>query len=101
MIWIGQFKENYNDERYPSILAAIHDEPPENKAKILRHLKNGFPAAMAPGYLYDKIDGSTLIPNPTCYHDGTYAWRSDLIYYYEKYNVDLPEDFIKHALKNS
>lgn len=101
MIVIGRFKETHHDESYPSILSAIHDEPPKNKTKILRYLKNGRVGAMAPGYLYDEIDGATMIPRPTCYNDGVYGWRSDLIYYYEKYNVDLPEDFIKHALKNS
>ena len=30
--------------------------------------------------------------------DGKYAWRSDVIYYVEKYNMSLLNDFIKHVL---
>jgi len=101
VITIGKFKETYNDDRLPSIFTAIHDDPPENKAKILAYLKSGREGAMAPGYLYDRVsNGATLIRNPVCYNDGVYMWRSDVIYYYEKYNIDLPEDFIKHALKH-
>ena len=101
MIVIGRFKETHNKEEYPSIMNAIHGEPPKDKAKILRYLKNGEAGAMSPGYLYDRVNRETILRNPVCYNDGKYAWRSDLIYYYEKYNVDLPEDFIKHVLKNS
>ena len=101
MIVIGKFRETHNKDEYPSILTAIHDEPPKDKAKILRYLKSGKVGAMSPGYLYDRVNSEIILRNPTCYNDGTYAWRSDLIYYYEKYNVDLPEDFINHVLKKS
>ncbi len=101
MIWIGRFKETHNKNEYPSIFVAIHENVPENKNIILDYLKHGRDVASSPGYLYDKINGETLLRNPTCYTDGKYYWRSDLIYYYEKYNVELPDDFIKYVLKNS
>lgn len=33
------------------------------------------------------------------YNDGEYAWRSDIIYYVEKYNMRLEEDFVNKVLK--
>lgn len=97
---IGGFKETYNSDRYPSIFTAIHDEAPENKSKILNYLKNGRVEAYAPGYFHDKVGSKDVIP-AVCYTDGEYEWRSDTIYYYEHYNIDLPDDFIKHVLKKS
>ena len=101
MIVIGRFKETYNDERYPSIFTAIREKAPANKRKILAYLKSAKVVARAPGYLYDRVNNDVSIPNPACYDDGTYAWRSDVIYYYEKYNIELPEDFIRHVMKKT
>lgn len=100
MIVIGKFKENYNDDRLPSIFSAIHDEPPEGKEKILRYMKGGRKGAVAPGYLHDRVANAAII-TPVSYNDGVYAWRSDVVFYFEHYNIDLPDDFIRHVLKNS
>lgn len=99
MIWVGEFKETHNREEYPSIFTAIREKAPDDKRKILAYLKNGKEIARAPGYLHDRINGESRLPNPACFTDGTYSWRSDLIYYYEKYNIELPKDFIEHVLK--
>jgi len=32
-------------------------------------------------------------------NDGKYTWRSDVIYYFEKYNLKLPDEFVKEVLK--
>lgn len=102
MIVIGKFKETYNDNRLASIFDAVHDSPPPEKDKVLKYLKSGKAGAMSPSILYDRVsNGAGIIKNPVCYNDGVYAWRSDVIYYYEKYNIDLPDDFIKHVLRKS
>lgn len=33
--------------------------------------------------------------------DDKYAWRSDLIYYFEKYNLKLDDDFIAHVMSKT
>ncbi len=30
--------------------------------------------------------------------DGKYEWRSDVIYYVDKYDMELPDEFIQHVL---
>lgn len=99
MTTIGAFKETYRNDHYPSILTAIHKEEPPFKEVVLNYLKNGKTCAVAPGKLRDVIDGTTDINSLACYTDGTYLWRSDVIYYFEKYNIDLPDDFISYVLR--
>ena len=45
MIQIGMFAETYKDKQYPSIFDSIHEKEPENKDKILYHLKHGIDTA--------------------------------------------------------
>ena len=103
MIWIGEFKETYNDDKYPSIHDAVRDKAPEHKEKVLAYLKGGKPVAYAPGYFYDVLNDNAVIMHPACYEDpdGVYAWRSDVIHYYEKYNIELPADFVEYVLSKS
>jgi len=97
MIWIGQYRETHKDSSLPSIFRAVQNEPPADKSIILRYLKSGIVSAISPGHLTDVIKGDgTIISNITCLHDCEFAWRSDLIYYFENYNLLLPPDFIAH-----
>ena len=98
MIVLGQFKETYNNEKYPSIYTAICNEPHPQKGKILAYLKSRKASAVSPGFYRDVIDNKTIINSPKCYTDGTYLWRSDTIYYFEKYNLRLNQDFIDHVM---
>ncbi|MBQ9993724.1 MAG: hypothetical protein IJP17_03335 [Clostridia bacterium] len=98
VIMIGCFAEFYKKGNYPSIKDCIHTESPENKEKVLRYLKKGRVVAVAPGFLHDVISGKSINMELTTITDGEYTWRSDLIYYYEHYNVDLSDDFIKKAI---
>lgn len=97
MIWIGQYRETHKDSSLPSIFRAVQNEPPADKSIILQYLKSGIVSAISPGHLTDviKADG-TIISNIACLHDCEFAWRSDLIYYFENYNLLLPPDFIAH-----
>ncbi len=68
----------------------------KNKFKILNYLKNGRVIGAAPGILKDsftqkQIDGQWLLMT-----DGIYEWDTKLIYHYEKYNLVLPQEFIKN-----
>ena len=58
-------------------------------------------AAMAPGYSVDKIDDKTTIGSLAYYDDSVYHWRSDVIYYVQKYNIKLPDDFVQYVLRNN
>ena len=53
----------------------------------------------APGRALDVISGEKIDRTLCMYNDGEYAWRSDIIYYVEKYNMRLEEDFVNKVLK--
>ena len=100
MIIIGKIKEIYNENDVPSIKDLICDKPIVDKEKILKYLRSGTRGAVAAGYAKDVLTGDKIDGELCCYTDGKYAWRSDTVYYFEKYNIKLPEEFIKHALAN-
>lgn len=95
---IGKYKELYNDESLPSIYKNISDTPIKRKEKILEHLKSGKVSAVAPSYIKDVIANKTVNKTLMMMNDGKYEWRSDVIYYFEKYNLKLSDDFIKEVL---
>ncbi len=98
MYTIGKYKELYNDESLPSIYENISDTPIKHKEKILKHLESGKISAVAPSYIKDIIAHETVNQTLMMVNDGKYAWRSDVIYYFEKYNLKLPDKFIKEVL---
>lgn len=73
----------------------------EYKDRIVRYMKNGKISSCSPAIVKDVLSGEPINAPLSCMNDGIYAWRSDLIYYIEKYNINLPDDFIKHVLQNS
>ena len=100
MIVLGHYKEIYKNNSYPSINNDINKNI-ENKDKILSYMKGCKVTSASPTILTDVISGKRMPFPLTCMTDGKYAWRSDLIYYVENYNLLLPSDFVDHALKLS
>ncbi|MBQ2942642.1 MAG: hypothetical protein IJD97_10475 [Clostridia bacterium] len=96
---IGKIKEVYNDKNLPSIYDLIREKPIEHKAKILEYLRNGKIEAYAPGRVKDIISGQYIDCDLCCYTDGKYEWRSDTIYYFDKYNLKLDDGFILYVLR--
>lgn len=97
MIVIGQTREIYKDNKYPSIKELIN-KPIKEKNKVLRYMKKCNIDAVAPAALRDVINPENRIHELYCMSDGIYGWRSDVIYYVEKYDMALPEEFIQHVL---
>lgn len=72
----------------------------ERKGEILQYLQNQ--------KFYDGVRCSTIkdfvkkenthLPT-TAYFDGEYFWDDEETYHFEKYDMRLNEDFVKHALK--
>lgn len=97
MIIIGQTREVYNDDRYPSIEDLIN-KPMKEKEKILKYMKNCKITSTSPAIITDLINPEIKFAELYCMTDGKYGWRSDVIYYLEKYDMELPEEFIQHVL---
>ncbi|MBQ6902815.1 MAG: hypothetical protein IJN71_07415 [Oscillospiraceae bacterium] len=98
MIAIGMYKEGYNDKTLPSIFDLIQSNPIEEKNKILAYLKSKQPDAYAPNIFVDIIKKKSVGGPFCCYHDDFFTWRTDTIYYFERYNMKLDNRFIEYVL---
>ncbi len=96
MIGVDRFKEIYKDDLLPSIYDFIGEKPYKDKDLVLKYLKSGKKSAVAPAKVKDVITNEYINIELCCYTDGLYAWRSDLIYYVDKYNLKLQDDFVDY-----
>lgn len=87
-----------NGDAYPSIKTLINDTPDSYKQIIIDYLKAGKHIAESPSRAVDFITGEPIGFPLSMQGDGMYSWRSDIVYYYEKYNIYLNEDFIKYVI---
>ena len=92
---------SYN-ELYGNIPVSVKDNvqtaPPPYKAEILKYLQDWRTGTVAPKKIMDVVDGKTSIGPVAEHTDGEYIWTSTLIYYFDKYNVPLRDDFVAHVL---
>ena len=99
MIYIGEFREEFG-EKYKPTKECISDSPIPEKKLVLNYIKRGKIAAASSVRLNDVITGEQISREALYYTDGQYAWRSDLCYYFDKYNFILPQAFIDHVIRN-
>jgi hypothetical protein len=75
----------------------------KNKPIILKYLKNrDYLNYASTKRVYDVFQNAES--NNYCqagYSDGVYQWTSDEIYYFEKYNLKLYNDFITSVLQST
>ena len=55
----------------------------------------------SPAIVNDVITGERLSIPLECSNDGVFAWRSDIVYYLEKYDLRLDPDFIQHVFEQT
>lgn len=67
--------------------------------EVLNYLKSGLELVIFVSPWNDTYDKNVSYPYGI-YTDGSYIWDSTIIYWVEKYQIRLPEDFINH-IKNS
>ena len=95
--FIVKYKENDGDE-YASIFDLISDDAINGKSKVLAYLKSKKDVGIAPRYVRDKITGESTGIELACFVDGEFAWTTDTIYHFEKYNLKLSEAFLRSVL---
>ena len=100
MIVIGQTREVYEDNKYPSIKELVN-KPMKEKDKILKYMRNSKISSVAPAASRDVINPENRINELYLMSDDKYGWRSDVIYYVEKYDMALPEEFVQHVLRQA
>ena len=101
MIVVGKHRERYG-VNHPYIRDLIQDTPTKNKEAVLKYMKSEkLVSAAASGIMQDALTGMSIPGDWLAYNDDTYAWDSETIYYFDKYNMILPHDFIEHVLKQN
>ena len=98
MIGLGKYKEIYKDNSLPSVLDNISEKEIPQKNVVLRYLKSHKPTAYSPQECFDVVSGEKINEPLSCMDDGVYYWRSDLIYYFEKYNLKLLDEFVDYVI---
>ena len=79
----------------------MRDDPHPMEQNILHYLNGGRNIAYIMGPSEDFLAPSKKnIRPPHIYTDGTWAWTSDVMYYVEKYHIQLPDDFLAHMERN-
>jgi hypothetical protein len=92
-----KYKELYHGAT-ESLKDHVYDTPHPRKADLLAYMTSKQTDGVAAGVARDQIDGKTRIGLPVACNDGEYSWTTELIYYVDKYNLQLPDDFVAHAL---
>lgn len=72
--------------------------PVTQKNRILSFMRNA-PIIATPSLpVFDRLTGEEVYPANNAHSDGTFTWYESEIYHFEKYNLKLNDDFIRHVL---
>ena len=101
---VGYFKEQDSsfEDKYVSIhdVANKFDGSKKLKINIVQYLRSGISVSVCPTMVHDVLETEHEIGELSTLTDGIYQWPSDYVYYIEKYNLKIPDDFINHMQKN-
>ena len=96
-IEIGTFRELNGNDYYPKFESL--KLPADKKEKVLYYILNAPHIAESPGMAVDAFTKERLHMPISLQGDDICIWRSDIAYYFEKYDLKLPDEFIEHVLK--
>lgn len=85
-------------------LPSIHEGLGQVKVdeRIMNYLSSGHNLSSYRGIEQDFFDGDEIVPGAfSMYTDGEWAWYTYVKYYYNKYEVKLPPQFIQHIRRNN
>lgn len=94
----GFFRElEHGDPDGPWLRDAVAESPPQECERIADYLRAGNAFAVTGVAVDDILDPErTNIAVLMTMTDGQWEWPSDLLYYFEEYNVAIPDDFVRH-----
>lgn len=99
MIILNKYDEYGQGMGYPSMKDFFEKKPYEGQKEIVEYLKAGRKTFAAAGLFKDFYTGEYKSANYAM-TDETFTWMSSLIYYVERYNLRLPQEFENHVLNN-
>ena len=100
---VGFYREmSHGRSSDPSIHELVDKGDIELKDNICKYLNGGSLVIVSPGEVKDIIeDGTDTIGTGSLLTDGIWVWPDDLEYYVQKYNIELPEEFISSMKTNN
>ncbi|MDG4857657.1 protein kinase [Streptomyces sp. T-3] len=98
---VGLYRQMYEGrlDHLPSIHDARTGQVVEDRAQIIAYMKTEEFVAIdfmsaTPDLLRPQ---EVILGGPSLHTDGVWVWRTDSIHYLENYQLDLPEDFLRHV----
>lgn len=98
---IGFWKEYtlYPDDN--SVHDLVFNEKQPNKKEILEYLDSGVRVLLTRGVNECKLHGNIFAPYGKVFFDGKWLWSEGFVYYFKKYNLEIPQRFLEHIEKNN
>jgi len=87
--WIEYNRENPN---YPSVESVKRNVAYEDKDLILKYLKSGNELILM-GFR-ERYKGETIAHVKAIYTDGAFYWTSELIFFFEKFSIEIDDGFL-------
>lgn len=100
---VGYFSDLEYGEKNQKTLASSKGElktSAEDLQKICAYLKEGVELAVMSGWTEDILHPKKVIGVGAILTDGVWEWHSDLAYYVQEYQPNLPNSFIDHMRMN-
>lgn len=102
MINIGFFSEMHVSMcDSGSVKNYIADKVDYDKKAVVNYLSSFGRQAVCPRYAIDCVTGEEIASSFSVNDDGEYCWPDFLIYHIEKYNIRLPEKFVKKIMSKT
>jgi hypothetical protein len=101
--FIQFFNEDDSEEKkILSLKNKIEEFPSNNKIQLVNYLNSGHLILFRPDVIFDLLsEKGEIIGSSSVYTDGTWLWNDYLIHYFEKYDLELPNEFISFAKMNN
>ncbi len=77
------------------------DYSPNEKAAVLKYMRNNGELCAAGGFVDDVISGKTVRIEDGGYRDDEYEWSDQDTYHVEKYDAAVTDDFLEHVLQRT
>ena len=96
---IPVIKYSVRNIKTPEDLKAVTSTTPvRNRKKILEFLKSAEEGTIGFVALKDPITKKAYSTGLVCYEKEGYSWNNGVVYLFEKYNIKLNDEFLKHFL---
>ncbi len=94
------FWKGFRNKSFPSIFDEnLTKRTTRVDDRIMNYLKNGIWLTKLRTIFFCPITEATI--DTTVYTDGEWLWSSEYIFYLGKYDIEIPEAFIKYLVKKN